>query len=230
MLLESRLLSLVADKLQNKDPQMLKRMRLAIDEGVPQKLHDLKLLNEHERSLKMNTIATVLDDLGMKTETAYEIVNYFGEALGYKPIAAPLSPPLTAASTTGGIQRTPKIGSIIPFGGYDWRVLDVQNNKALILSEKIIEERAYKRKDITWETCKLRRYLNGAFYNKFSSQDRARIAETRITTNNPWYKEGNATNDKIFLLSIQELALYYAHGHVALANISDIRPALWLNL
>ena len=124
-----------------------------------------------------------------------------------------------------------EIGGTVNFGGRAWRVLDVQNGKALILSEKILENRVYDDYNFTepwvdctlrdyrdynftstWADCTLRDYLNGAFFNEFSSHDKARIAETRITTNNnPWYgrKGGNATNDRIFLLSLEEVAQYF---------------------
>lgn len=36
-----------------------------------------------------------------------------------------------------------KIDSSLLFGGYNWRVLDIQNNRALIMTEYIIEQRAY---------------------------------------------------------------------------------------
>jgi len=105
------------------------------------------------------------------------------------------------------------IGSTIRFGKYDWRVLDVQNGKALILSENIIEKRRYHSYAGTaWEECELRVHLNGAFYNAFSLRDKARIDERRITTmNNPWYgtTDGNDTNDRIFLLSIEEVVDYF---------------------
>ena len=62
-----------------------------------------------------------------------------------------------------------KIDSSISFGGYNWRVLDIHNNRALIITEDIIEQRAYHDvyRDITWADCALRKYLNGEFYNKF---------------------------------------------------------------
>ena len=107
-----------------------------------------------------------------------------------------------------------KVGDKREFGPYSWRVLDVQNNKALILSERIIEKRPYDsgNENATWETCELRRYLNGEFYNSFSTEEKARIAEMPIpNNNNSWYgtSGGNATNDKIFLLSIEEVVKYF---------------------
>ena len=112
------------------------------------------------------------------------------------------------------------MNDMIQFGAYSWRVLDRQNGKALILSEGIIEKRPYHpyEVDITWAECDLHDYLNGVneyhgqgFYDRFSPQDKDRIAETRVVTNNnPWHGTpgGKAPNDKIFLLSIEEAVQY----------------------
>jgi len=106
------------------------------------------------------------------------------------------------------------IGSIIPFGNYNWRILDIKNNKALIITEDIIEQRPYHNtyKDITWSDCSLRKYLNNEFYNQFSATDKSRIILTiNRNSNNQWYgAEGGAdTQDFIFLLSIEEVACQY---------------------
>ena len=110
----------------------------------------------------------------------------------------------------------PKIDSTIQFGNYSWRVLDldIQNYKALILSKEIIEYRAYNKnnENTTWETCTLSQYLNKEFLNKFNSEDIERIAETRILNNdNSWHntRGGNTTDDRIFLLSIDDVVKYF---------------------
>jgi hypothetical protein len=101
----------------------------------------------------------------------------------------------------------------VKLGGIDWRVLTVENNRALLISEKILEKRPYniEGKDITWENCTLRKYLNNEFYNKLGVVKPA-IAETRNSNpDNLWYGTpgGNATSDKVFLLSIDELVKYF---------------------
>lgn len=107
-----------------------------------------------------------------------------------------------------------KIGDGLKFGGYAWRVLDMKDEKALILAEEIIEQRDYHNKpvDITWKDCELRRYLNEDFYNQLSKNDQERIIET-VNTNpgNLWYKAdgGEDTIDKIFLLSIDDVVRKY---------------------
>ena len=64
-------------------------------------------------------------------------------------------------------------GDKISFGSYEWRVLEVKNNTALIITEYIIEQRAYHNayKDITWADCSLRKYLNNEFYDRFTAAE-----------------------------------------------------------
>ncbi|MCL1997959.1 MAG: DUF6273 domain-containing protein [Turicibacter sp.] len=105
------------------------------------------------------------------------------------------------------------VGDIITFSGYNWRVLDIQNNQALLLSELILEDRKYNESQtapITWEKCTLRHYLNNDFYNKLSGKDRI-ARKTIYNNNNPWFgaSGGNNTTDYIFLLSIEEMVQYF---------------------
>ena len=110
-----------------------------------------------------------------------------------------------------------EVDDVISFGSYEWRVLDVDGDKALIITENVIEKRAFagvndvKNKTI-WENSDIRKYLNGRFYNRFSTAEQAKIRETRLKNlDNPWY--GNRkladTLDKIFLLSYEELVKYF---------------------
>jgi hypothetical protein len=107
-----------------------------------------------------------------------------------------------------------KIGLAISFGGYNWRILDIQNGRALIITEDIIERRAYHDayENITWAGCALRKYLNGEFYEKFSVGEKSKIIQAlNKNPKNPWYgSEGGAdTEDKIFILSIEEAVCKY---------------------
>lgn len=106
------------------------------------------------------------------------------------------------------------IGSIVPFGRYDWRVLDIKNNAALIITEGIIELRAYHDvyRDTTWAYCALRKYLNGSFYDAFREADQSRIISViNKNPHNPWYgtEGGEDTRDSVFLLSIEEAVCKY---------------------
>ena len=93
-------------------------------------------------------------------------------------------------------------------------MLDVQGDRALVITKDIIEQRPYNVEsiEVTWEICTLRKYLNDEFLQKFPKEDQVRIAETKI--NNPdnlWYgtKGGNYTTDKVFLLSLEEADKYF---------------------
>ena len=92
----------------------------------------------------------------------------------------------------------------------------MQDGNALVVSEKLVGFRSYSsgyNSDETWETCILRGYLNGEFYDEtFSYAEKELIAETTVITNsNPYCGTdgGNDTNDKIFLLSIEEVVRYF---------------------
>nr|AGS54222.1 hypothetical protein [uncultured bacterium contig00107] len=109
---------------------------------------------------------------------------------------------------------TVKLGDSVRFGNYSWRVLDVQDGKALIISKNVLEKKAYhiEHCDVTWETCTLRQYLNGSFCDRFDTEDKARIAEVKLANNPiPWFgtSGGNDTLDKVFLLSGEEVVRYF---------------------
>lgn len=114
-----------------------------------------------------------------------------------------------------------KPGDTINFGHYEqdttgskapivWRVLTVENGKALLLSEKILDSKPYSRvlKNGTWETCTLRAWLNNGFYNlAFSADEKSRIQTTRVGNDDKpeaVTTGGNDTDDKVFLLSYNE--------------------------
>jgi len=106
-----------------------------------------------------------------------------------------------------------KIKDVISFGEHNWQILDIQNDKALIISTNIIDRKAYHTitEHITWQHSTIRKWLNDEFYSAFSTEEQERILETKVINNdNPNYNTpgGNNTVDKIFLLSIDEYKAY----------------------
>ncbi len=100
-------------------------------------------------------------------------------------------------------------GSLFPFGGFEWRLLALQDRRALLISEYILEQRPYHDAYIetTWADCSLRRYLNGTFFDRFSEADHAAVLPVlNKNDDNQWYgtKGGEDTLDRIFLLSLEE--------------------------
>jgi hypothetical protein len=125
---------------------------------------------------------------------------------------------ITEMELINEIKYIPKINSIMEFGGINWIVLDVKDDKALLLSEKIIEERAYHEEmeraylkimgvKITWAECDLRKYLNGTYYDSFGNEKTRISEELNNNPDNPWYRTsgGKNTRDKIFLLNLEEI-------------------------
>lgn len=119
-------------------------------------------------------------------------------------------------------------GKTIKFGSYEqdnytsngkekieWLVLKVEGDKALVISKYALECQPYNTSntDVTWESCSLRKWLNDDFLNEaFSKKEQSIIAKTDISADkNPEYSTnpGNATTDKIFLLSITEAEKYF---------------------
>ena len=122
------------------------------------------------------------------------------------------------------------------FGGYRWLVLEERGGSALLLMRDILEKRPYNEaegdmeKRTSWEDCTLRAWLNGAFYGRFSQADRERIVETAVQgSGNREYgsKAGKGTQDRIFLLSLEEAKLYFPDDAARAARAPDGGRAAW---
>jgi len=121
-------------------------------------------------------------------------------------------------------------GEVITFGSRYWRVLDIdeQNGKVLLFSDEIIMRRPLHMLDgeRTWESSALRLYLNGDFLNTFTLDEQELIMEVRnINHDNPWIQGDslNDTNDRIFLLSINDVLKYFGDsGHIGNRSGSTI--------
>lgn len=115
---------------------------------------------------------------------------------------------------------SPEIGSLVRFGRWcnediEWRVLDAEPNRTLLITDKAIDCRQYHcaYEPITWSECSLRAWLNGEFLQgAFSPSERARILEARVVNDdNPDFgiKGGPNTLDNVFCLSIDEARIYF---------------------
>ena len=117
-------------------------------------------------------------------------------------------------------------GTYLAFGSYpqtktgnddtpiEWLILESDGETALLISRYALDCKPYnKNKDTTWETCTLRGWLNDEFFNKaFSADEKKSILQSNVSADkNPEYSTnpGNATKDKVFLLSIVEANKYF---------------------
>lgn len=117
-------------------------------------------------------------------------------------------------------------GDTIWFGSYEqdesvkgkedieWLVLDVKEDKILVISKYALDCKKYNENkvSVTWEDCSLRKWLNTNFLKSaFSSYEKAMIPTVNVSAEkNPKYdtNPGKTTQDKVFLLSINEVEKY----------------------
>ncbi len=126
-----------------------------------------------------------------------------------------------------------------------WRVIDKQDGKLLLLSEKLLDSFAYNTNpaqevltDVTWENCSLRAFLNDksedGFLSMFTPDERAMILTTHLENKSAneelmaqwgsFEDQGEKkysdlatqnraddpdTDDRVFLLSYQEVLKYF---------------------
>ncbi len=120
------------------------------------------------------------------------------------------------------------VGDIVYFGQYEqddnphdgkeyieWVILEKRNGKTLVISRYGLDCKWYNpQEDITWEDSYIRSWLNGTFYDgAFSEEEKGKIVLANIRPEkNPVHdtKPGNATRDRIFLLSQGEANQYFS--------------------
>lgn len=91
----------------------------------------------------------------------------------------------------------------------EWLVLKNDGSKYLLISKYALYCKPYNTsfKSVTWKTCSLRKWLNGAFFNNaFSVEEQKQILSTTVTTTD--YSTVN-TKDRVFLLSSAEAEKYF---------------------
>ncbi len=132
------------------------------------------------------------------------------------------------SSITGKLKDA-MIGDYVTFGSYEqdadtsngkesieWRVLAKEDGRALLISRYALDCQPYNKtlEDVTWETCTLRAWLNSIFLNKaFTASEQELIQVSTVTADaNPNHSDidpGNDTEDKLFLLSVDEVNKYF---------------------
>jgi len=127
------------------------------------------------------------------------------------------------------------VGSLVEAGGIEWQVLAEVDGRQLIIAKDVISVGAFHEAggQITWEGSGIRAYLNGEFLDRFSDEEKARIADTtNVNKANATYAAGSGadTTDKVFLLSEEEAAGYFADdaARVAIDPSTGNTTTWWL--
>ena len=141
----------------------------------------------------------------------------------YKDTASLIAGNAGLSSAAAELDRKLTVGNTMTFGKYEqdnnqgngkepvqWRVLGREGQKALLISDRNLDCQPYNKShtSVTWETCTLRTWLNGAFLTAaFTPAEQGAILTTAVKNeDNSKYNTdgGNPTQDKVFLLSIAE--------------------------
>ena len=140
--------------------------------------------------------------------------------------------------------KVAKVGDYVFFGAYEqdnntsngkedveWLVLEIKDGKTLVISQYALDCKQYNTSftDVTWETCTLRKWLNNDFINAaFSADEKAMIPTITVSADkNPEYSTnpGNATQDRVFLLSITEANKYFSSDSARQCKPTDYAVA-----
>ena len=168
------------------------------------------------------------------------------KALGHEWQDATYTAPKTC-ERCGATEGEPleAVEEIITFGHYEqdndlsngkepieWIVLECKGDTAVLLSKYGLDVRAYNTSwsDVTWEECTLRTWLNGEFLNSaFTAEEQRQLETVTVTADkNPYWREadpGKSTNDKVFLLSINEANKYFSSDEARICFPSEYTKA-----
>ena len=144
----------------------------------------------------------------------------------------------TGSATVTPIPSGVEVGATATFGSYEqdnnsgngkekleWTILDVQGNKALIITKNVLEFQRYYpnlQSAVTWENSSLRSWMNNTFKNTaFSSGEQASICATTLSNgSNSVYgtNGGGNTTDYIFALSASEAEKYFCTDESRMAG------------
>ena len=122
-----------------------------------------------------------------------------------------------------------KVGDTDIFGTYEqdgskanghewieWLVLDREEDRILVISKYGLSSQAFNTTNtsVTWGHSSVRDFLNRRFLNDaFSEEEQTRILTVTVCAEqNPFFKtdSGTDTQDKVFLLSIEEADRYFS--------------------
>jgi len=161
--------------------------------------------------------------------------------------------PMAETEDAGEGSLQAEVGDTLYFGAYEqdnlssdgkeeieWIVLDKNDDSILLISKMALDVQMYNREGLfqktTWETCKLRTWLNEVFIAAaFSEDEQTRIVPVTVTADrNPkvsFNEPGNDTEDRIFLLSTAEAETYFPSDEARICRPTTYAKAQggWVN-
>ena len=178
-----------------------------------------------KKVLSLITMIICLIMCSINFATDYNVDNYQNESIiGENDLSNRIRNANVASAYS--IDNTVEDMDTVKFGSYqqdnsgtiapiEWIVLEKGDNKALLLSKYSLVNKQYYQSfsDTTWEECTLRMWLNDRFYTEaFNNEEQSRILSVPVVNkDNTQYltKGGKSTEDKIFILSEEEVIKYF---------------------
>ena len=201
-------------------------------------LNEIGLLKQQAADYEAESSQNVLKNIfySLKNKKALVFVIAFSLGLAFLVLIA-----FTIANVPISLENL-KEGDSFTFGNYKqgangevqpiaWRVLEVDDGKALVISEKLLDYDEYNEinTNVTWEGCSIRHWMNNDFINSaFSEDERTKILSTSNTNpDNSQYGTdgGHSTTDKIFLFSVDEAERYFSSDSDRVSLTSDFAHA-----
>lgn len=194
---------------------------------LPSLISDLDIRTFNENGFNPSAYSMHPNKRGAKDGYAKCVQAKIDELEGYKVAESveliPTPTPLPDQESSVASESEPSVdvsastiavGSEITMGEYrgepiTWVVMYSSAEKVLVISKDILEAKPYhdKVEEVTWETCSLRTWLNGEFYeSSFSDEEKKRILQTTNRDDPPYgCPKGNDTEDYVFLISSGEI-------------------------
>ena len=136
--------------------------------------------------------------------------------------------------------KAAKVGDIVTFGKYEqdnktsngkekieWIVLEIKDGRALVISKDALDARSFG--GYTWEKSGVRRWLNSDFIQSaFSNSEISMIPTVTVTADKHPEENtdpGNDTQDKVFLLSYNEIVKYFNSRSARKCQLTDYARA-----
>ena len=109
----------------------------------------------------------------------------------------------------------------------EWIVLEKKESQILVISKYVLDCKPYNTgyTEVTWEKCTLREWLNNDFFDStFFAKQKEMISSGSVPADkNPDYSTnpGKATQDQVFLLSINEANKYFSSNSARQCKPTD---------
>lgn len=116
-----------------------------------------------------------------------------------------------------------------------WRVIRVDGNRALLISDSVLLKLPFhtEKENVSWASCTLRDWLNGAFWQTaFSNREKDAILLTTLSNDAKQGVPQNATGgketeDRVFLLSYKEASSFFASSIARQAKTLNGEVCSW---